>query len=93
MIEAASMMMAIKPIMTLDEACNYAGLSKSAMYKLTHERKVPFSKPNGKCIYFSRTDLDAWMMGNRVATVQEIADEAAKRTASTARRRKKGGTK
>ena len=93
MEETTSVMTYLKPILSLDEACGYVGLSKSAMYKLTHERRLPFSKPNGKCIYFRREDLEAWMMSNRVATVQEIADEAAKRTASTARRRKKGGAK
>ena len=80
----------MKPVLTMDEACEYTGKSKSAMYKLTHERKLPFSKPNGKCIYFRREDLESWMMSNRVATAEEIADEATKRTASKVRKQKKG---
>ena len=91
MEEILGKVVTMKPVLTMDEACEYTGKSKSAMYKLTHERKLPFSKPNGKCIYFSRADLEKWMMSNRVATAEEIADEATKRTASTTKEKRKGG--
>lgn len=90
MSEILKKLTTMKPVLTMDEACEYTGKSKSAMYKLTHERKLPFSKPNGKCIYFRREDLESWMMSNRVATAEEIADEATKRTASKVRKQKKG---
>lgn len=65
-----------KEILTLDEAAQYTGLTKSALYKLTHNRQIPFSKPRGKMCFFKRTDLDDWMMSNPVATTDELNDRA-----------------
>jgi excisionase family DNA binding protein len=62
-----------KTVLTLDEAVAYTGFSKSYMYKLTSERKIPHSKPNGKSIFFSKSQLDAWLMSRPVDT--EAASE------------------
>ena len=45
-------------------------------YKMTHSRKIPFYKPNGKQIYFDRSEIENWMKQNRVATTDEIETEA-----------------
>lgn len=65
-----------KAILTFKEACEYTGLSASYLYKLTAARQIPHSKPSGKMVYFDRVELEAWLMGNRVATSTEIADKA-----------------
>ena len=52
------------PVLTFAQACEYTGYSKSYMYKLTSENIVPFSKPNGKSIFFDRSKLEQWMLGN-----------------------------
>lgn len=57
-----------KEVLSLEEAAEYMGVSKGQMYKLTREREIPHSKPGGKMCYFRRADLDAWMLGNPVAT-------------------------
>ena len=74
-----------KPILTFDEACLYMGMSKSALYKVTSNKEIPFSKPNGKMIYFKRTDVDGWLLSNMSATATELADRAMAYT------QKKGG--
>lgn len=74
-----------KPILTFDEACLYMGMSKSALYKVTSSKEIPFSKPNGKMIYFKRTDVDGWLLSNMSATATELADKAMAYT------QKKGG--
>lgn len=61
-----------KEILTLDEAAQYTGMTSSAIYKLTSTRKIPFSKPNGKNCFFRRVELEAWLMSNPVATVDEL---------------------
>ena len=53
-----------KEVLTLDEACQYTGISRSYMYKLTSLEKIPHSKPNGKMIYFDRKKLDSWLLRN-----------------------------
>ena len=65
-----------KEILTLDEAALYIGMTPSALYKLTSLRKIPFSKPNGKNCFFRRTELEAWLMSNPVATSDELSSRA-----------------
>jgi excisionase family DNA binding protein len=63
-------------VMSFNEACKYTGLSPSQLYKLTSKAEIPHSKPNGKKIYFSKRELDSWLMRKRVKTSEEIEQEA-----------------
>ena len=56
-----------KEVLTSDEAAAYLGISKSALYKLTMGRKIPFYK-SAKLCYFDRQEIIDWMKSNRVAT-------------------------
>jgi excisionase family DNA binding protein len=62
---------AAKTMITIDEAAIVTGLSKSWLYKATCNHTIPHYKPNGKTIYFDRTELDSWMKQNRISTSQE----------------------
>jgi excisionase family DNA binding protein len=53
-----------KKILTFSEGCEYLGYAKSYVYKLTMQNILPFSKPNGRKIFFERERLEAWMLGN-----------------------------
>ncbi|MBT6837598.1 MAG: helix-turn-helix domain-containing protein [Bacteroidetes bacterium] len=64
-----------KQVLTLQEVSNYTGLSKSYLYKLTHRSEIPFYKPNGKMIYFDRTELETWLKRNRSKSLTEIKQE------------------
>lgn len=70
-IEKYSLLSA-KNVLTFDDIVLLTGLSKSYLYKLTMKHEIPHYKPNGKIIYFSRTDVELWMMQNRIATNKEI---------------------
>lgn len=61
-----------KNVLNFSEAAILLGFSESYLYKLTHFRKLPFSKPNNKTIFFNRQELEAWMMSNRIATDAEL---------------------
>jgi excisionase family DNA binding protein len=65
-----------KTVLNFTEAAAYCGLSKSYLYKLTSTAGVPCYKPQGKQIYFSRSELDKWLLSNRKETAQEIAQQA-----------------
>ncbi len=65
-----------KEIYNFNEACTFLNYSKSYLYKLTHTRRIPHYKPNGKMLYFKRADLEAWLLRNRVKTADEIEQEA-----------------
>lgn len=61
-----------KEVLSFEEALRYTGMKKGALYKLTSERMIAHSKPNGKMIYFRRSDLDEWMMSNPMATETDL---------------------
>lgn len=65
-----------KKVLTLGEAAQFTGLSKSYLYKLTSQQRIPHFKPTGKLVYFDREELEAWLAQNRVQTVHEIEDQA-----------------
>ena len=66
-----------KEVLNLQEACQYLELSQSHLYKLTSAGNIPHYKPNGKKLYFKRSELDTWLLRNRCATQDEIEQQAA----------------
>lgn len=66
-----------KPL-SIEKAIKYTGLSKSHLYKLTHNKAIPHYKPEGKKLYFLKIDLDAYLLRNRVSTQAEIMEFAKK---------------
>lgn len=65
-----------KEVLTSDEAAQYMGISKSYLYKLTMRQQIPHFKPMGKMCYFNRLELEGWLQSNRVATAEEISQQA-----------------
>ena len=86
----ANIISTTKAVLTADEAARYMGISKSTLYKMTMRKQIPHSKPNGKVCYFDRLELEAWLMGNRIATADELQDRA-QAFCAHARVNKKGG--
>lgn len=68
----------IKTILTLKEVSELTGLSKSTLYKITHQNKIPFYKPNGKNIYFKRDEVEEFLTSKRVSSIDELEREASK---------------
>jgi len=66
-----------KKVLNLDEVSELTGLSKSHLYKLTSQSRIPHYK-NGKFIFFDREEIETWLLSNRVKTVEEIDAEASK---------------
>ncbi|GAB2690781.1 hypothetical protein GCM10027037_12470 [Mucilaginibacter koreensis] len=66
-----------KPVFTLAEFSRYAGISKRTAYGLTSQGKIPFSRPNGKMVYISKADADDFLLSNRVASKEELNQQAA----------------
>lgn len=65
-----------KEVLTSDEAARYLGISKSYLYKLTMRQAIPHYKPMGKMCYFNRLELEQWIQSNRVATADELSQQA-----------------
>jgi excisionase family DNA binding protein len=70
------LIIANKKVLTFDEACEYTGISRSYLYKLTSSGVIPFSKPNGKVIFFDKEMLNKWLLKNARKSAGEIKEEA-----------------
>ena len=66
-----------KDVFTFEECCQYTGISRTYMYKLTCTNRIPHFKPHGKIIYFSKAEIDDWLMKNPVKTKEQVEQEAA----------------
>ena len=69
-----------KEVLTFEETCEYTGISRSYLYKLTAAREIPHSKPNGKMIFFEKKKLNEWLLQNGRKSKMEIEDAAIKYT-------------
>jgi len=65
-----------KNVLTFDEAVEYSGYSRSYLYKLTSAKKIPFYKPQGKLVFFLRSELESWLLQNRSKPECEIEQDA-----------------
>jgi excisionase family DNA binding protein len=64
-----------KEILTLDETADYLSLSKSALYKMTSKREIPFYNPGGKKIYFKKIEVDDWVLSAKSNSIEETEIE------------------
>lgn len=77
-----------KEIINFAEACLYLDLSSSHLYKLTSANAIPCYCPQGKKLYFRRTELDLWLTSHRNATKEEVEQQAANYITKSGRARR-----
>lgn len=66
----------LKTVLNVTELADYTGFRKSYIYKLVHKNSIPFSKPNGKVLFFERKKIDDWLLQNSYKSNDEIQREA-----------------
>lgn len=76
--ELERMLFLTKNVLSFDEASTFFNLSKSYLYKLTSGNLIPHYKPQGKMLYFEKSELEAWLRQNPVKTKTQIEQEAQK---------------
>lgn len=67
-----NLLLGVKKVLTFDEACDYTGISKNYLYKLTASGAIPHSKPNGKRIFFDIHKLNSWLLQNERVTKEDL---------------------
>lgn len=72
------LLVAQKEVLTVDDVAQILGTTKNNIYRMTHERTIPFHKPQNGKIYFKRTEIEQWQLRNRKASVYETKQQAAK---------------
>jgi len=80
------LLIAYKEVLTFEETCDYTGISRSYLYKLTAAGNIPHSKPNGKLIFFEKKKIVRWLLQNERSSTQEMEDQAAAYTLNDKRR-------
>lgn len=65
-----------KTVLNFNEAVKYLDVSPSHLYKLTSTKAIPHFCPQGKKLYFRRTELDDWLQRNRQSSINEIEELA-----------------
>ena len=60
-----------KEVLTVEEASRFMDIARSSLYKMTSDRSIPFYRPNGKMIYFEKSDILAWIRQNRVVAIKK----------------------
>lgn len=94
--EIEDRMYMFKEMLTLDEAAEYIGSSKSLLYKMTASRGITHYKPNGRVIYIDRKDLDELLRTNPVYSKKALERQAIAATMETSEdklKKRKGGMK
>lgn len=69
-----------KEILNVEELINYTGFARSYIYKLVHKNIIPYYKPNGKYLFFKKSDIDEWLLSNRSISNSELKQKALEHT-------------
>lgn len=75
-----------KEVLNLEDACKFMDISRSHLYKLTSTRKIPHYCPQGKRLYFKKSELEDWLLRNRSNTNNEMDETASNYVISNPRR-------
>lgn len=73
-IECATII-ASKSILNLDEVSQYTGFTKGTIYGLTSKGAIPHAKRGGR-LFFNKSDIEQWLMKDRITTQDEINQKA-----------------
>jgi len=65
-----------KQVLTLDEFCLYAGISKNQAYHLTSSGKIKFYRPFGKMIYFNLEEVKEFLLANPACNLTDTNKKA-----------------
>lgn len=68
-----------KEALTVSEVALMLGISESRVRHLTSEKELPYYK-QGKNTYFKKSEVESWMLKDRVPTNAEIRSKATTHT-------------
>ena len=69
-----------KEVLNTEDLSIMTGMSKDHIRHLVCDRAIPYYKPNGR-LYFKKSEIEEWLLQNRVPSQSEIDSQAATFTA------------
>lgn len=72
--ESLSIQQKQSEILSIEEVSELTGYKKATIYKLTHERKIPYHKPahGGRRIFFKKDEINQWLQSNHIETHEDF---------------------
>ncbi len=65
-----------KEVWNYQDLAGYTGFSKGHLYNLVAEGEIPHYKPLGGKVFFKRSEIEDWLLQNRVCSNQELEEKA-----------------
>lgn len=59
----------------VEEAALFLGLSENRIRALVWRKEIPYYK-RGRSLFFKKSELEGWMLRDRIPTTEEIEQEA-----------------
>lgn len=57
-------------VITFNDVMAMTGFSKSYLYKLVAQHKIPYGKPSGRKLFFDRERVEEWLLSTPVTPVE-----------------------
>lgn len=63
--------------LSIDDLVDLTGYKKNTIYRLVHERKIPYRKPmhGGRKLVFLRPEIEDWIKGRKPQSTDEYIDQ------------------
>ena len=65
-----------KKVLNPVELSKYTGYSKSTIYKMVQNNIIPYSKPNGKTLFFQKNEIDSFLLQNKSVSNAQLTQKA-----------------
>jgi len=62
-------------LLDVKQAAEFLKLKPAYIYSLIHQKKIPYYKPLGKRVYFSKAELNKWVIGSKIKSVGEVEED------------------
>lgn len=69
-------LLAAKNVLTFEDVVALTGFSKNYLYQLMSRKVIPYSKPGGRKVFFSRKTIEEWLMSNPISSDGMMSNEA-----------------
>ena len=65
-----------KKVLNPVELSKYTGYSKATIYKMVQNNIIPYSKPNGKTLFFQKNEIDSFLLQNKSVSNAQLTQKA-----------------
>jgi len=65
----------VDEFMDIDQTASFLAMSKTTIYGMTHQRKIPYFKV-GKRLFFKKSEIEQWIVSKRINTYDDLEKRA-----------------